>query len=164
MKARLVQVALVLSLALVGTGCIAAPASKPAEGPSPFLAGFSTDAVVASMNAGANDPRCPTTSISRSHSAGGSSGGWSEAALTTTCADPGDGTALRQAWSAGIAAELSRLGAVVTMKDEATMASGATITSRWEYESGGLRGQVTVGVLPAPDGQYWVTVRIVEPS
>lgn len=165
MKARLKLVSLVLSLALAGAACTATPVATPAEGPSQFLAGFSLLAVAASINATPNGPRCPgTLAEAVSHSSGGSTGGWSEAGLTASCEDPGDGTALRQAWAAGIAAELGRLGAVVTMTETGTTPSGAKITSRWEYRSGGLRGQITVNVLAAPEGHYWVIVRIVEPS
>ena len=50
------------------------------------------------------------------------------------------------------------------MTGTSTTGSGATFTDTWEYVSRGLRGLITVQVLPAPDGRYWSMVRIFEPS
>jgi hypothetical protein len=171
MHAKRRLISLVLSVALVGGACNiatqAVPVATPAEGPSQFLAGFSLAAVGASINATPNGPRClgmPST-IPTSHEPRDSFfGGWSEAQLTTTCDDPGDGTALGQAWAAGITAELSRLGAVVVMTETGVTAAGARVTSGWEYRSSGLRGRISIQVLPAPGGHYWVIGRIFEPS
>ena len=167
MTVRLTVVSLVLSLALVGAACTAAPVATPPEGPSRFLADFRLATVVASVNATVDGPRCldAPPEMSSSHASRDSLfGGWTDARLTTPCSDPGDGTALAQAWAAGIEAELGRLGANVSMTGTGTTPTGTKITSEWEYLSSGLRGQITVGVLPAPEGRYWVIVRIFEPS
>jgi hypothetical protein len=128
MKARLRLVSLVVSLTLVGAACTAVPVATPAEGPSHFFDGFSLAAVVASINATPNGPRCPIP------------------------------------LAAGITAELRRLGAVEVMTGVRTTASGARFTDTWAYLSSGLRGQITVRVLAAPEGHDWVIVRIIEPS
>jgi hypothetical protein len=52
----------------------------------------------------------------------------------------------------------------VVMRGESTTDTGETFTDEWRYWSSGLRGQITVRVLPAPDGRYWTILRIFEPS
>jgi len=169
MKARVRLASAIVSLSLAGIACATPPppAATPAEGPSSFIAGFSGARVVASINAtpdGASCPRIPTD-LPPSHAARDSSFvGWSTAQITTDCDDTGDGTTLAQAWAAGIDAELSRLGAAAPTIGKSGTASGATFTDTWEYQSSGLRGQITVRVLAAPEGRYWVIVRIFEPG
>jgi hypothetical protein len=167
MKAKLGLVPLAISLALAGAACSAKASPTPSEGPSQFLTGLSLPAILTSINATPNGPRCLNAppDIALSHEPRDSTfGGWSTAGLTTSCDDPGDGTALAQAWAAGITTELNRLGASETMKGVSTTATGAKFTDEWEYLSSGLRGQITVRVLPAPEGHYWVIMRIFEPS
>ena len=162
MQKRLTRLVLLVSLALAGAACAAPPTTTLVEGPSQFLAGFRVDSVVASMNATSSEPRCPTTSTERSHTAG-AGGGRSEAVLTTACDDQGDGTSLAQAWAAGISAELDRLGSVVTMTSTVESTSGATFTNAWEYVSNGSRGQITLEVQAGPHGHYSMIVHILEP-
>lgn len=166
MRAKLRLILLALTVALVSSAC-AVPQPTPAEGPSQFLAGFNLPAVVASINGTPSGPHCLNNppGLSSTHSPRDSAfGGWTIAFLTTSCSDPGDGTQLAQAWGDAITAELARLGAQELGKVVGTTATGAKITSEWEYLSSGLRGQITVGVLPAPEGQFWVILRIFEPS
>lgn len=168
MKVRLAIVPVVVAIAVVVSGCVAVPRATPAEGPSHFLAGFSVPRILASFEAAPAGPRCPEIQDSSmtviTIARDSSFDGWSHAELTTPCDDPGDGTALAQAWSAGIDAELQRFGADVPMTGISTTASGASFTDTWEYVSDGLHGRITVQVLPGPDGRYWSIVRIFEPS
>lgn len=169
MKTRFRLASAVVSLSLAGIACATPPppAATPAEGPSSFLAGFSAANVIRSVNATPDGPRCPRipTDLRPNHAARDSSfGGWSNAEITTDCDDTGDGTALAQALAAGIDAELSRLGASVGVTGRSETASGAAFTDTWEYQSSGLRGQIRVQVLAAPEGRYWVIVRIFEPG
>jgi hypothetical protein len=90
--------------------------------------------------------------------------GWSTTQITIDCDDGDDGTVLAQAWAAGIDGELSRLGAAAQTTGKSETDSGATFTDTWEYQSSGLRGLITVRVLPAPEGRYWVALRIFEPG
>lgn len=168
MSTRRTFVALAAAVALVGAGCQQAPKPTIAEGPSPFLAGFSVQRVVASFEAAANGVHCPeiqpsSMALSTIHRDSGF-GGWTHAELATPCDDPGDGTALAQAWARGIDAELEAFGADDQAKGESTTASGVTFRDSWEYESRGLRGLISVQILAAPEGRYWSIVRIFEPS
>lgn len=171
MQTRVRLVAIALSLAVGGAACGlgpgAVPVATPAEGPSQFLAGFSVAAVAASINSTPNGPRCPKMppALPSDQEARDSLfGGWTVAGFTAACDDPGDGTALAQAWGAAISAEIRRLGAEEAMAGTSVTASGAKFTDTWDYRSSGLRGRISVLVLPAPDGRYWVILRIFEPS
>jgi hypothetical protein len=172
MKIRLTLMTAVVGIALVGAGCGAltqqVPTPRPAEGPSPFLSGFSVPRIMASFVALPDGPRCPdiqpsSMTVDTLDRDSGFSG-WSHAELVTSCDDPGDGTALRTAWGAGIDAELRRSGADVQALGQGTDASGAKINDTWEYVSQGLRGRITVQVLPGADGHFWSVVSIFEPS
>lgn len=169
MKRRFRLASVVVSLALAGVSCASpsAPAATPPEGPSSFLAGFSGARVVSSINAtpdGASCPRVPTDLPPSRAARDGTFPGWSTTQITIDCDDTGDGTVLAQAWAAGIDAELNRLGAAASTTGKSGTASGATFTDTWEYQSSGLRGLITVRVLPAPEGRYWVVLRIFEPG
>jgi hypothetical protein len=94
-----------------------------------------------------------------SHTGTGIAGPWSMAEWMTTCEDPGDETALRQAWSTQITDQLQRAGVSL-----GSVVSGDGITDEWQYAEGQRRGSVDLNVLPAPDGKYWVQIRIVEPQ
>jgi hypothetical protein len=167
MQVRLTFVAAAVAIALVGAGCQEAAKPRPAEGPSPFLAGFSLARVVASFEAAANGVHCletqPSSMALTTKARDSAFGGWTHAELATRCDDPGDGTALAQAWARGIDGELKGSGATDLGGGRSTTAAG-TFRDTWEYESRGLRGFITVQVLPAPDGRYWSIVRIFEPS
>lgn len=166
MKVRLTMLA--VAIAMVGAGCQEAPKPMPAEGPSPFLAGLSVPRILASFDAAAGGPRCPDIQPSSmtviTIGRDSSFDGWSHAELATSCDDPGDGTALAQAWGAGMDAELQRFGADVQGLGNSTTAAGASFNDTWEYVSNGLRGHITIQVLPGADGHYWSIVRIFEPS
>lgn len=161
MRTGYALVSLLAGLAVVASACTAAPLPTPSEGPSQFLKGFNLPAVVASINSTRNGPRCPGAPPVMSSSA---INGWSTAGITISCTDPGDGTALAQGWAAGITAELGRLGAGVDGKGVGTTETGEEVTGEWWYTSSGLRGQITVLVLAAPEGRYWTIVRMFEPS
>jgi len=49
MKVRLSLVSVVVAIVFAGAGCEEVPKARPAEGPSPFLAGFNLPGVVASF-------------------------------------------------------------------------------------------------------------------
>ena len=172
MKVRLTLMAAVVGIALVGAGCGAltqqVTTPRPAEGPSPFLAGFSVPRIMASFEALQDGPRCPDIQPSSmtviTIGRDSSFSGWSHAELATSCDDPGDGTSLQQAWGAGVDAELRRFGVEVRMTGNSTNTSGASFNDTWEYVSQGLHGYITVQVLPGADGHFWSVVRIFEPS
>jgi hypothetical protein len=172
MKVRLTLMAVIAGIALVGAGCGAltqqVSTPEPPEGPSPFLAGFSVPRIMASFEAMPDGPRCPEIQPSsmtvNTTGRDSSFDGWSHAELATSCDDPGGGTGLAQAWAAGIDAELRRFGADELGGGISTDASGASSKNTWEYASNGLRGHITVQILPGPDGQFWSVVRIFEPS
>ena len=168
MKIKVTLVTIAVAVALAAAGCQQAPTPKPAQGPSKFLAGFSVPRIVASFQATSGGLRCPDiqpASMTVSTTTRDTSfDGWSHAELTTSCEDPGDGSALAEAWGAGVDAELARFGAVVPVLGESTSPSGRSFHDTWEYVSDGLRGHITVQVLPGPDGHYWSIVHIFEPS
>ena len=156
---------LLLWFPLAAAACTSTPTASLAEGPSRFLTGFQLRTVAASVNETPDGPRCleipPNLPMIQTTDA---SERWSEARMTTSCEDPGDGTALAQAWAAGVDSELSRLDADVVGKSESTTVTGETFTDGWTYSSSGLRGHISVEVLPAPEGRYWLTLRISEAS
>jgi hypothetical protein len=138
---------LVLSLALAGTGCTAAtPPATPYEsqgsaGPqagSTFWAriGAVPDGlpagIIASINKTPGGPRRPTDWSMTGSDYSDTGGAWLAAEIPMSCEDPGDGTALRQAWVSAIDNELGRLGALVISNG-----SGQTY-----YRLDGFRGQI----------------------
>jgi hypothetical protein len=132
----------------------------PGGGPSRFQVGFDPRLLVQTINATPNGPRCPGNPPEMSNSTGnGAAGPWSAAKWMMTCEDPGDGTALRQAWSTQIAVQLQRAGVTLGM-----VGSGDGIPDEWQYAEGQRRGSIDLNVLPAPDNKYWVHIRIVEPQ
>jgi hypothetical protein len=132
----------------------------PGGGPSRFQMGFDPRLLVQQINATPGGPRCPgNPPPMSSHTGTGIAGPWSMAEWMTTCEDPGDGTALRQAWSTQITDQLQRAGVSL-----GSVVSGDGITDEWQYAEGQRRGSVDLNVLPAPDGKYWVQIRIVEPQ
>jgi hypothetical protein len=109
---------------------------------------------IAAMNRTPEGPRCPANWEMSGGDNSEPAAAWLTSETTLSCQDPGDGTALRQAWVTAIDGELSRLGALV-------ISDGAGVT---HYRLGLNRGQVWLSVLPAPAGRYWVVVRFVEAS
>jgi len=132
----------------------------PGGGPSRFQMVFDPGPMVQAINALPNGPRCPADAGPLGNDTGnGSAGPWSRSATTLSCTDPGDGTALRQAWSAQIAAQLQRAGVTIGMQGR-----GDGVTDHWDYAEGSRRGFVEFDVLPAPDNKFWVQIRIIEPQ
>ena len=103
MKVRLTLMAALVGIALVGAGCGAltqqVQTPRPAEGPSPFLAGFSVPRIMASFAALQDGPRCPDIQPSSmtviTIGRDSSFSGWSHAELATSremarrCSRPG---------------------------------------------------------------------------
>jgi hypothetical protein len=151
---------LVAVLAFVGAGCAVAPTATPAEGPSAVVSGFQLQTVAAAVNVTAGGPRCLNVPASLSQSTtprDSNHPGTLIGGDSISCTDPGDGTALRAAWSAGIAAELSRLHATIVMTG-----TGDGRADEWGYTSNGISGNISFKVLPASAGQFWVVIDVFE--
>jgi hypothetical protein len=154
-----------LSLVVAALGLAACTTSvtvtqAPGGGPSRFQLEFDPRLLVQQINATPGGPRCPGNPPEMSNDTGtGAAGPWSTAQATMLCEDSGDGSALRQAWSKQIAGQLQRAGATLGM-----VGSGDGVPDHWQYAEGQRRGVVDLHVLPAPDGKYWVLLRIVEPQ
>jgi hypothetical protein len=155
------QLLVVAVLAVVGACTTTTTVTQvPGGGPSRFQMGFEPRPMIQEINALPNGPRCPAEVGPLSNDTGnGSAGPWSRAATTLSCTDSGDGTALRQAWSTQIAAQLQRSGVSIGMT-----ATADGVTQHWDYAEGSRRGFIEFNALPAPDDKFWVQIWIIEPQ